>query len=174
MRSMVSLTLRSIVGGAASMAVLAAAAPGVAAEQTPDALMRKIMNSYREGLPEKQAMLGQAYFDPALTRLDQENGKLFDGVDVLDADPVCQCQDVGGTYHYTTRREGAGWVATVSRTDTPGTTWKVIWKKIGGRWRIWDVVDETGGIRGLLERHNKCAREKIAHHLSVEPCTDLK
>ena len=96
-------------------------------------------------------MLGQSYFDPALTKLDQDNGKLFDGVDVLDADPVCQCQDVGGKYRFTGRMAADRYVATVSR-EGETASWQVIWKRIGGRWLIYDVVDDTGSIRGLLER----------------------
>jgi len=168
--------LRSGTAGLASAVFVAAtllASTAPAAQQTPETLMRKIMASYREDAGDK-GMLGQSYFDPALTKLDEDNGKLFDGVDVLDADPVCQCQDVGGKYRYTVRRAGSDrYVATVSREGVKGS-WQVIWKRIGGRWLIYDVVDDGGSVRGLLERHNNCAREKIAHHQGVEPCGDLK
>ena len=145
-----------------------------AAANTPEALMRKIMASYRADSG-KNGAIGEKYFDPALTKLDQDNSRLFDGVDVLDADPVCQCQDVGpGTYRWSGHSEGADrWVATVSRTDVE-RPWQVIWKRIKGRWLIYDVVDETGSIRTQLERHNRCAREHIAKHQSSDSCSDLK
>ena len=164
-------------GGFTALAVVFALAFGpvaMAAADTPEALMKKIMASYRETAKSPNAMIGQNYFDPALTKLDQDNSKLMDGVDVLDADPVCGCQDVGGTYKWSGRSEGADrWVATISNADVKGS-WQVIWKKMGGRWRIYDVTDERGSIRGLLERHNKCAREKIAKHQKPDACTDLK
>ena len=165
------------VGKFAAVAAVVALAFGpmaMAASDTPEALMRKIMDSYKETAKDPNALLGQKYFDPALTKLDQDNGRLFEGVDVLDADPVCQCQDVGGTYRWSGRSEGPDrWVATVSRTDEK-TPWQVIWKRISGRWRIYDVVDDTGSVRGKLERHNKCAREKKAHHQSTDACSELK
>jgi hypothetical protein len=144
-----------------------------ASADTPEALMHKIMASYKETAKSPNAMIGQKYFDPALTKLDQDNSKLMDGVDVLDADPVCGCQDVGGTYTWSGKSVGDRWIATVGNAEVKGT-WQVIWKKIGGRWRIYDVTDERGSIRGLLERHNKCAREKIAQHQKPDACTDLK
>jgi hypothetical protein len=150
--------------GSAAMAAVA---------DTPEALMRTIMASYKETAKSPHAMIGQKYFDPALTKLDQDNSKLMDGVDVLDADPVCGCQDVGGTYTWSGHSVGDRWVATVSNSDVKGS-WQVIWKKIGGRWRIYDVTDERGSIRGLLERHNACARAKIAKHQKPDACTDLK
>lgn len=145
-----------------------------AAANTPEALMRKIMDSYRPDAGEK-GMLGVKYFDPALTKLDQDNSRLFDGVDVLDADPICQCQDVGAdTYKWSGRSEGPDrWVATVSRSDVP-RPWQVIWRRIKGRWVIYDVVDETGSIRTQLVRHNACAREKIARHQKPDSCSELK
>ncbi|HWE44594.1 MAG TPA: hypothetical protein VG407_01085 [Caulobacteraceae bacterium] len=154
-------------------AALAAMAP-TSAGDTPEPLMRKIMASYRDSAKGSSAAIGQNYFDPALTKLDRDNGRLFDGVDVLDGDPVCQCQDVGGTYKWTGHSEGRDrWVAVVSRSDMK-TPWQVIWKRIGNRWGIYDVIDETGSIRGLLERHNRCAREKLAHHQKTDACAELK
>ena len=144
-----------------------------ASADTPEALMRKIMASYRESAKEPNALIGQKYFDPALTKLDEDNSKLMDGVDVLDADPVCGCQDMGGTYKWSGHSVGDRWIATVSNSDVKGS-WQVIWKKIGGRWRIYDVTDDRGSIRGLLERHNACARAKIAKHQKPDACTDLK
>jgi hypothetical protein len=159
---------------ALAAAAIVALAPAAMAADTPEALMKTIMASYRESAKGSHALIGQRYFDPALTKLDRDNGRLFEGVDVLDADPVCQCQDVGGTYTWSGHSEGRDtWVAVVSRNDVP-QPWKVIWKRIGHRWVIYDVIDETGSIRGLLERHNKCARDKLAHHEKTDACAELK
>jgi hypothetical protein len=150
------------------------AATAAGAADTPEALMRKIMASYKVTAKGSNAMIGEKYFDPALTKLDQDNSKLMDGVDVLDSDPVCGCQDVGGTYRWSGHSQGAGWIATVSDSEAKGS-WQVVWEKIGGRWLIYDVIEpDQGSIRGLLERHNKCAREKIAKHQKPDACTDVK
>jgi hypothetical protein len=37
--------------------------------------------------------------DPSFTRLMHENSRLAtDSIDLMDADPICQCQDGGGHY----------------------------------------------------------------------------
>jgi hypothetical protein len=165
-----------ILGLAAVAAV--AAAPVRAADDSPDALMTKILASYAvtSVVDDPNAMLGSKYWDPEFTKLDEDNSKLMDGVDVLDDDPVCGCQDVGGHYHFTGKMTGPNdYVATVSMDEEPkGAPWQVIWKRMAGKWLIYDVIDDTGDIRQLLIKHNACARAKIAAHQPTNSCADVK
>ena len=113
-------------------------------------------------------------FDPSFLKLDTDNQKLLDGEDVLDSDPVCQCQDTVGKYRVTGKPDGVDrYVAIVGKVGGK-STWQVILQKINGAWKIYDVVDQRGSVRALLERHNACAREKIAHHQDVDVCSLIK
>ncbi len=168
--------------GVAALAALtlAAGAPAHAQGDTPEALMTKILASYAITTPDDpNAMIGSKYWDPEFTKLDEDNSKLMDGVDVLDDDPVCGCQDTGGHYKFTGHLEGPDkYVAVVSiipdANNQEQPSWQVIWKRIGGKWLIYDVIDDTGDIRQLLEKHNACARAKIAAHEKPDSCTDVK
>jgi hypothetical protein len=112
-------------------------------------------------------------YDPEFVRLDYENQKLMDGVDVLDADPVCSCQDNSGAAYATetVRADASRHLIRVWRPgdrDTP--PWTVDLRLIQGRWKIYDVVDSGGSVRARLVRHNACARERISRRQDVTPC----
>jgi hypothetical protein len=170
---LVAAALLMFAGGAPSVQA-AATAHAATAGDTPEALMRRIMASYRENAKEPNAMLADKYYEPSFKKLMDDNGKLFDGVDAVDADPVCQCQDMGGKYKWSGKLAGPDkWIASVSRDDVK-EPWQVIWHKTGGRWLIYDVVSEHVSLRGLLERHNSCARAKMAKHQKTDDCSLLK
>jgi hypothetical protein len=144
------------------------------AEPSAPQTMAAIMATFKSSEAMSAVKHYEGFWDPSFRKLDTDNSKLMDGEDVLDSDPVCQCQDVGGVYHYTGKLTAPDrYVATVSR-DGDKATWQVILKKLKGGWKIYDVVDDQGSIRGKLERHNACARNKLAHHQKPDSCTDLK
>jgi hypothetical protein len=114
------------------------------------------------------------HFDPSFLKLDYENQTLFEGVDVLDADPVCQCQDNGAHYRVNGRMDGPDrYIATVSMIGEPAS-WQVIMHRTSAGWTFYDVIDDRGSVRAVLQRHNACARERLARHQSVDPCAELK
>jgi hypothetical protein len=116
----------------------------------------------------------QGDFEATFLRLDHDNQRLFDGLDVLDYDPVCQCQDTGGAYQVSGRSDGADrYIATVRMTGAP-RSWQVIMRKVAGAWKFYDVIEARGSIRALLARHNACARARRARGQSVDRCATLK
>ena len=128
----------------------------------------------RHHLADATGVSAAGHFDPSFLKLDADNQRLFDGLDVLDADPVCQCQDSGGHYRITGHTQGPDrYVATVNRDGEPGH-WQVIMHRNRGTWTFYDVIDDRGSVRALLQRHNTCARERLARHQSVDPCAELK
>jgi hypothetical protein len=111
-------------------------------------------------------------YEHGFWRLVEENGRLADGVDVMDADPVCQCQDSGRAFQVKTvraepRRQVFRVLDPKDRTTKP---WLVDMRLIGGKWRVWDVVDDRGSVRALLVSHNRCMRERKAKGLDVDRC----
>jgi len=103
-------------------------------------------------------------------RLDRRTASL-DGEDVLDSDPVCQGRDTVGKYRVTGKADGVDrYVAIVGKVGSKPTS-QVILCKINGAWKIHDVVEERGSLRALIERHDACVRENIAHHQDVDVCS---
>ena len=138
-----------------------------AAPQSADGVLHK-------HFAEAAGVSQQGDFDATFLRLDHDNQRLFDGLDVLDYDPVCQCQDAGGTYQVSGRSDAGGrYIATVRRTGEP-RSWQVIMRKVGGAWKFYDVIEARGSIRALLARHNACARARRASGQSVDRCAALK
>ena len=151
------------------VAAPALAAPALAAApQTAEATLRRHLDGMDDGV----TVAGG--FEAGFVKLDHENMTLFDGLDVLDADPVCQCQDSGGHYHFVGHAEGPDrYIATV-RAEGEKDTWQVIMRKIGAAWTFYDVIDSRGSVRALLMRHNACARATLAKGLSLDACADLR
>lgn len=144
------------------MATQALAAPAAG----PEAMLKK-------HLGEVYGVSAKGGFEAGFLKLDDENQRLFDGIDVLNADPVCQCQDSGAHYRVAGHMDGADrYVATVRTADEP-RTWQVIMRKIGPAWKFYDVIDEQGSVRARLERHNACAKAKRARRQSIDPCAEL-
>jgi hypothetical protein len=101
-------------------------------------------------------------YDPAFVTLMDDNGALAGaknaGAD-LDYDPVCQCQESGGTYRYLSgAQNGAFFNATVTDSDQGQKPWALVLEKAAAGWRIYDVVDSGGSVRTRLTRHNACLR----------------
>jgi hypothetical protein len=96
-------------------------------------------------------------YDPSLLRLMDENDHLAQGVDLLDADPLCQCQDVGGHYAVAAFTQTGPDDATARIKDADGAVTAVL-KRTGGAWHVYDVIDSGGSLRTQLTSHNLCMR----------------
>ena len=128
----------------------------------------------RMALADNAGVTVQGGYDASFLKLDHDNQTLFDGEDVLDADPVCQCQDTGGHYRIRTVFQTADrYTAEVSDQGRPDR-WRVLMRTVRGVWKVYDVIDARGSVRALLERHNACARERLAAHRNVDACALLK
>lgn len=142
---------------AASPAAVAAAAPQTAQAFAERLLQRMNTDSWVTASSNREV-------DPAFQRLMDENGRLAQGVDLLDADPVCQCQDSGGHYRLlSVTPNGATTNARIS-VDR-GAPYTLVLRPSGARWLISDVIDLHGSLRAQLIRHNACMR---AHHTDAE------
>jgi hypothetical protein len=113
-------------------------------------------------------------YDPEFTRLMDENesfGPLVEGVVDLDYDPLCTCQTKAGFVRISsisTRLDGTAEIKArhcypadnSGKTKIPETCSNadLIIKRIGGAWRLYDVLD-PGSIRQRLVRHNACLRK---------------
>jgi hypothetical protein len=101
----------------------------------------------------------------------------MDGVDVLDEDPACNCQDnAGSAYEIKTVQADAGrHLIQVWRPKEKNTPpWTVDMRLINGAWRIYDVLYPGGrSVRAKLIRHNACARAHIARHQDPAACASL-
>ena len=138
---------------ATSPAALAAAAP-----QTAQAFAERLVQ--RMNTDSWVKAKGARDIDPAFQKLMDENDRLAQGVDLLDADPVCQCQDSGGHYRLlSVTPNGATTNARIS-VDR-GAPYTLVLRQSGARWLISDVIDSGGSLRAQLIRHNSCMR---AHH----------
>jgi hypothetical protein len=86
-----------------------------------------------------------------------ENGRLADGIDLMDADPLCQCQDTGGHYTLSSLAQRGSDNASMRITSANGPVTAIL-KRTTGVWRVYDVVDAAGSFRARLIRHNSCMR----------------
>ena len=135
---------------AASPAVFAATAP-----QTARAFAQRLVR--RMNTDSWVKARGARDMDPSFQRLMDENDRLAQGVDLLDADPVCQCQDSGGHYRLlSVTPNGATTNARIGLDD--GSPYTLVLRQSGARWLIDDVIDSDGSLRAQLIRHNACMR----------------
>jgi hypothetical protein len=75
----------------------------------------------------------------------------------LDYDPVCQCQDSGGTYRYVSGKAAPGG-RFEARVKDASQTWTIVLTPSAGSWRIYNVIDQSGDLRVWLAQHNACMR----------------
>jgi hypothetical protein len=169
-------------GGPPSNAVSSEAAQSVAptvstapasssqAGETPQQFVARVFALYRSGSPwwadppkpGYQESVYRDFYDPEFPRLMDENGKLSatkgGGVD-LDYDPVCQCQDSGGAYRYLSGAQNGDFFDAKVNDDGPGQApWTLVLKQTPAGWRIYDVIDSSGSVRSLLQRHDACMK----------------
>jgi hypothetical protein len=138
---------------AVSPAALAASAP-----QTAQAFAQRLVQRMNTDRWVKAG--GARDIDPSFQRLMDENDRLAQGVDLLDADPVCQCQDSGGRYRLLSVTPN-GAMTNVRIGLDQGAPYTVVLRQSDARWLIFDVIDSDGSLRAQLMRHNACMR---AHH----------
>lgn len=115
-----------------------------------------------------QKQVFAALYDPYFLKLMDDNGRLASvrtgGVD-LDYDPVCQCQDGPDSILLkSVVRRGADFAAAhVANADCDDPSadcagYVIVLRRLSGAWRIYDVIEKSGGVRARLERHNRCLR----------------
>jgi hypothetical protein len=104
-----------------------------------------------------------ASIDASLRRLLDENhdlaGRRLGGYD-FRADPVCQCEEQGERYRLVSVTE-QGRIGAQARVHIGGDnahTYTLVFRQAGGRWIIWDAVNEIGSARTIATRHNACMR----------------
>lgn len=159
MRQWLALTF-----GVALMAWLAAAAPASAAPRAGDDSARafaerivRSLNVTADG-PNDWSHLGwRGGYDASFIALMKENDKLAQGVDLLDADPLCACQDTGGHYQLAAFTQNGPDQAT-ARITGGGEPVTATLKRTNAGWRVYDVTDAGGSFRARLIRHNDCMR----------------
>jgi hypothetical protein len=135
---------------AASPAAFAAAAPQTARAFAQQLVQRMNTDSWVKAKSTRDV-------DPSFQRLMDENDRLAQGIDLLDADPVCQCQDSGGHYRLlSVTPNGAVTNARIGLDD--GSPYTLVLRQSGARWLIYDVIDSDGSLRAQLTRHNACMR----------------
>jgi len=100
-----------------------------------------------------------AFYDPSfsglLNRMDRVSEKWGDSF--LDYDPVCQCQDSGGVYTVVSTTPGTGKLINVRlKEQHDKAEWTLVLTNGGSGWALFDVIDSTGSLRGLLSRQVAC------------------
>jgi hypothetical protein len=137
------------------VALLAAAAFAATAPQTAQAFAQRLVQRMNTDSWVKAQSTRD--IDPTFERLMTENGRLAQGIDLLDADPVCQCQDSGGHYQLlSVTPDGA--MTNVRIGLDGGSPYTLVLRQSGARWLIYDVIDADGSLRAQLTRHNACMR----------------
>jgi hypothetical protein len=125
--------------------------------------------------------VSREFYEPTFAKLLNDNGALAsahaEGVD-LDYDPVCQCQDGPGHIRLRSVEPGAQQLvkAHVAGPDCSGdraecSDYVIVLGRTPGGWKIHDVVDSTGSVRGRLIRHNACLRRSHSR-AEAERCLD--
>ena len=104
-----------------------------------------------------------ASVDAGLRRLLDDNhelaGQKLGGYD-FRADPVCQCEEQGERYRLVSVTE-QGRIGAQARVHIGGDnahTYTLTFRQAGGRWVVWDAVNEVGSARAIATRHNTCMR----------------
>lgn len=179
----VSVVLAMILAGLAL-----GAGPGIASAQTApraavqapsaEAFARRIVARLNDRGPAWGVPDTTAWYDPVWLRLVRDNEALAQarGVDSLyDAAAICQCQDEGGTYRLlsvTGRRDGRAEARMRFSQDGGGdpVAYTVVLARIGGGWRIEDVVSNGYSTRAFLVTHVACLRAARTRP-AAERCT---
>jgi hypothetical protein len=107
-------------------------------------------------------------YDPSFSALMAENGRLAQGVDLVDADPLCACQDTGGHYSLTALSQ-TGPNDASAHIAGGGEPVTAILKRTAGAWHVYDVVDAQGSFRAQLIAHNACMR-KFKQDAAIARC----
>jgi hypothetical protein len=100
------------------------------------------------------------FYDPSFAKLMDDNSTLAakQGDADLDYDPICQCQDSGGTYRYVSGAAAPGGLFHARIAGVGGQSWTIVLTPSASGWRIYDVIDQTGDLRAWLAQHNACMR----------------
>jgi hypothetical protein len=137
--------------------------------ESPEAFVHRLFDLYKKAPPQEKVLAG--FLDPGFAHLMKENAELFgaEGDSDLDYDPICQCQDSGGRYPLVSGKysDDGGYVAQMQRKDVK---WQLTLKKIDGRWKVYDVNDQSGSVRARLERDNACVKDRKSQHQSTDTC----
>jgi len=96
-------------------------------------------------------------YDPSFIHLMNENSRLAAGVDLMDHDPLCQCQDVGIHYSLSSFSQLGPNKASMRITSAQGPVTAIL-RRTAGAWRVYDVVDAAGSFRARLIHDNICMR----------------
>jgi hypothetical protein len=157
------------VGVVVALGVLACAAMSAPSESggSAKAFAERIvraLNDTTSGAGDWEHLGRHGGYDPSFVRLMDENDRLAQGVDLLDADPLCQCQDSGGHYRLVSLSQTGPDSASARIADEDGAVTAIL-KRTAGAWRVYDVVDASGSFRANLIRHNACMR---THHTDAQ------
>jgi hypothetical protein len=154
-RAVLFICLVLAFGGCASSG---RAEDAASAKAFAEQLVRRLNSSGADAWVESRGSRTR-HVDPSFTALMDDNSRLADGIDLMDADPICQCQDSGGRYQLLSVTAD-GDEAHVRIYLNHGS-YTLVLRRTGVGWRVYDAVDSTGSFRTLLEHHNACMR---AHH----------
>ena len=139
-------------------------APG--AGEPPASFVHRLFEQYQS--ESGMDAVNKDFLDPAFAKLMRVNSQLFgkEGEADLDYDPVCQCQDFGGEYVFVGGNSAPDGIF-VARMRSGDTKWRLTLKRIGGVWKVYDVVDAAGSVRARLLRDNACARRYVRAHKPI-------
>ena len=155
------------------------AGPTIASAQTPSAepFARRIVARLNDRGPAWGVPDTIDWYDPVWLRLVRDNEALAraHGAESLyDAAAVCQCQDEVGNYRLlaTTPRRDGRVEARLRFTPDDGSaiTYSVMLTRLGGGWRIQDVVSNGYSTRAFLVAHVACLRSARTRQ-AAERCT---
>jgi hypothetical protein len=148
-----ALTAAMLVTGAAW------AAGGIDA---PRAIMKQIVANYvRQNKTQQTHSPCDEFCDPAFRKLIGDVGKLDTTDDDMpyDYDVFCQCQDIGENFVIVSDRlvNPARYEAKIKGSDGANTKpWTYVFENMGSKWKITDVIDETGSVRaGMMKALKK-------------------
>jgi len=143
-----------------------------AAHETPAAFVHRLFLQYRTAAG--MDAVNKKFVDPSFAGLMKENAELFgaEGEADLDYDPICQCQDIGGGYVLVDGKptdDGGGYVAHMRYgKGKDQVDWQLVLKPIGGAWKVYDVIDQSGSVRALLTKHDECVKAAKRDHKSID------
>lgn len=151
--------MRNLLRYAIAALVLSVAAVGVAsaADETPDAFVKRYFGKYRDMDHWPQGYdICKDYCDPVFDKLlnasNNTGGDLGD--DDLDYDPICQCQDIPDKFPVkSVKPDGTDGADVAITRDEDKAAWTLVLRKQGGTWKIFDVVEKDGrSIRAFLTK----------------------